>query len=102
MAERAARKRERSQPPEPPLPASVEANEPSNLPEGNSTPSQQSTGVQRRHAAHIVSHIRSGPKTEAPQRTEEANRKDKKSYAIPVKIGLTIIAVFFGKFLPLL
>jgi hypothetical protein len=97
-AKRAARKREQSQPPEPPEPASVEANEPANLPESNTKPSQQGTEVQRRHAEETSSHTKPGPKTEAPQTTEEVDRTDMKSYAIPVTIGLTIIAAFFGKF----
>ncbi|KAK6387464.1 hypothetical protein LTS17_000733 [Exophiala oligosperma] len=101
-AKRAAKKREQSQPPEPPEPASVEANEPTNIPESNTQPRQQGSGVQRRHAVQTSSHTVPGPKTEAPQRTEEVDRTDMKSYAIPVIIGLTIIAAFFASFIAIL
>jgi hypothetical protein len=53
-------------------------------------------GIQRRHAAQ-ASNQAQATQDSAPATVIDSDRTDVQSYAIPVPIGLTIIAVFFGQ-----
>ena len=79
------------------------ANEPLELPERNGTKSghvasssSNDGGVQRRHAPQAPTITQAVPETN-PDAVVDPDRTDVKSYAIPIPVGLTIIAVFFGE-----
>lgn len=89
-----ARKRDHSQQSEP---ATVEVEESVELPERSSGPSQGAVGVQRRHTAQTSSNTQAAPKTNNTHANNEVDRTDMTSYAIPVSVGLAVIAGFFGQ-----
>lgn len=104
-ANRAARKRQAQRAATSSDPAAEEAGSESvELPSRNTskpspvTHSNDSTSaVQRRHPAQAASSVQAASQPHASVAEGDADRTDVKSYAIPVPIGLTIIALFFGE-----
>ncbi|RMZ92558.1 hypothetical protein DV736_g222, partial [Chaetothyriales sp. CBS 134916] len=84
--------------------ARQEADESIELPERSTRSNQDGiSGVQRRHvAAQASTNFQPAPRTNDTAPVAEVDRTDVKSYAIPIPIGLTIIAGFFATFIGVL